>query len=141
MSRNHYSGVKNKQDSAAQKAKKMDEEREQLLKQNQELIESIKVRDKVIDDLLNKIPDTISDGIIEVLGVFTDKLEKSLRNVTVAPATEKYHREEEAPIFVNPMDSTVELEKSFEDLGEESISEDDAEEKKKRLKEILGGSK
>ena len=54
MSRNHYSGVRSKVDATAQKAKKAEEEREQLLKQNQELIDSIKVRDKVIDDLLNK---------------------------------------------------------------------------------------
>lgn len=147
MSRNHYTGVRGRANIVAARAKKIEEEeRATLLQQNKELVESIKVRDQAIQDLSDKLSDSILFGMQEALDIFTNKLEKALGKVQVSEGVKGHITKgkvstDEDNIFINPMDSTLDLEKSFDSLGEESVSEENTTDSKKRLKEILGGSK
>lgn len=143
MSRNHYGGVGNKANSASIKARELEEEKVLLLKQNQALIDSIKIRDAVIEDITLKLSKSFSEGMKEALDIFTTKLDTTLKNLNVntvvtSPTTIKVKDDD---VFVSPMDSGVELEKSFDSLGDISSSEDNAEAKKNKLKNILGGNK
>lgn len=141
MTRNHYGGVRGSATVNPQKTKDVVNEDITVLKQNQQLlIDSIKMRDRVIEELVEKLSNNLSEVLSGVVDNINQKIDEKLSSITVNVNKDKkidYYSSEDEAIFINPMDSEVGLEKSFEELGKKTAVESGASEKRSKLKDLL----